>query len=194
MKKSEMSERKCAKCKTKRGVKKCSACKNEYYCSRECQREDWKRHKVECKKSAKKKSETNDWKKSFPSLSEYIKYQKKFVNAIVNERWVKVKTMLQEDKDKMLKLDAPNLFCAITSLKLVKTLRIDIVKELIRRGVEVDTQDDNKRSVLHFVTGVMSPRKTDLKIAEMLIENGADVNLLTRGVRLVTIGGHFYLL
>lgn len=29
-------------------VKKCSACGGAYYCSRECQKADWKRHKKDC--------------------------------------------------------------------------------------------------------------------------------------------------
>jgi hypothetical protein len=33
----------------KPGIKKCSRCKTKYYCCRECQNSDWKRHKNECK-------------------------------------------------------------------------------------------------------------------------------------------------
>ncbi len=59
--------RECAHCK-KSGLKfkHCSACKSVYYCSRECQKSDWKRHKKECKKiesPPKKKKETKDEKK-----------------------------------------------------------------------------------------------------------------------------------
>jgi hypothetical protein len=32
-------------------LKKCGCCKRSYYCSRECQVEDWKEHKLECKYS-----------------------------------------------------------------------------------------------------------------------------------------------
>ena len=29
-------------------LKSCSQCHNIFYCSQECQKQDWKRHKVEC--------------------------------------------------------------------------------------------------------------------------------------------------
>jgi MYND finger len=39
---------KCAKC-GKKGGKKCAKCQQVFYCSRECQSEDWKLHKAFCK-------------------------------------------------------------------------------------------------------------------------------------------------
>jgi len=43
----------------------CSRCKATYYCSRECQTADWKRHKNECKngEAAKKKTDNKDQNK-----------------------------------------------------------------------------------------------------------------------------------
>lgn len=38
---------KCAKC-SKEAFKRCSKCKNVWYCSRECQVADWKEHKPKC--------------------------------------------------------------------------------------------------------------------------------------------------
>jgi hypothetical protein len=31
-------------------MKKCSRCRNATYCSVECQKQDWNRHKTECQK------------------------------------------------------------------------------------------------------------------------------------------------
>ena len=30
------------------GTKKCSVCRSTYYCSRECQRKNWSKHKTQC--------------------------------------------------------------------------------------------------------------------------------------------------
>ena len=40
---------KCSDC-GKDGAKKCGACGEAYYCSRQCQRRDWKKHKAACQK------------------------------------------------------------------------------------------------------------------------------------------------
>ena len=39
---------KTCKSKNKEDLKSCSVCKIVYYCSKECQRKDWKDHKLEC--------------------------------------------------------------------------------------------------------------------------------------------------
>jgi len=43
---------KCTGC-NKVGLKKCKSCKAVYYCSIECQKKDWKNHKVNCKATPK---------------------------------------------------------------------------------------------------------------------------------------------
>ena len=49
---------KCANCGAYGGkegkLMKCSGCHAVHYCSSECQKADWKKHKLECKKSDKK--------------------------------------------------------------------------------------------------------------------------------------------
>ncbi len=42
---------------TKEKLLRCSACKYAYYCSRECQREDWSKHKIDCNKFKEVKSQ-----------------------------------------------------------------------------------------------------------------------------------------
>eukprot|EP01083_Nonionella_stella_P157574 511701_1 len=39
----------CAKCNKAGATAVCGACKCTYYCSRDCQRKDWKQHKRICK-------------------------------------------------------------------------------------------------------------------------------------------------
>jgi len=42
----------CNKLEEKRGdFKRCGACKNAFYCSKECQNEDWQNHKKNCSKN-----------------------------------------------------------------------------------------------------------------------------------------------
>ncbi|KAK7084473.1 hypothetical protein SK128_012411 [Halocaridina rubra] len=43
-----MTENKCEICK-KAAKQFCSSCRAVFYCSRECQKEDWKTHKIKCK-------------------------------------------------------------------------------------------------------------------------------------------------
>lgn len=40
----------CASCGRMNGLKKCASCHHTFYCSRDCQRADWKKHKAQCKK------------------------------------------------------------------------------------------------------------------------------------------------
>ena len=40
----------CVICNTIHDLKRCSICKNIYYCSNECQLKDWRRHRQECHK------------------------------------------------------------------------------------------------------------------------------------------------
>jgi hypothetical protein len=44
----EMSENKCNLCKADNTPFKCGKCLTVFYCSRECQKKDWKTHKVNC--------------------------------------------------------------------------------------------------------------------------------------------------
>ena len=48
------AERQCAWCSvwqvdTEKKLERCSGCKQVYYCCRECQRQDWAAHKLNCK-------------------------------------------------------------------------------------------------------------------------------------------------
>ena len=47
---------------------KCGACENITYCSKECQKKDWRRHKPQCKKAAASKA---DYKKAAASKADY---------------------------------------------------------------------------------------------------------------------------
>jgi hypothetical protein len=46
----ELIRNACGFCKSSGCSKKCSRCKETFYCSTKCQREDWNQHKTRCKK------------------------------------------------------------------------------------------------------------------------------------------------
>ena len=61
---------KCQLCQTKQNLKKCSVCRSVWYCSREHQVEDWRRHKLNecktllCKREKRKELKLNGLNKS----------------------------------------------------------------------------------------------------------------------------------
>lgn len=42
--------KKCDICNSEKNLKLCSRCKTIYYCSQECQKKGWEKHKLQCKK------------------------------------------------------------------------------------------------------------------------------------------------
>ena len=60
-KNEKMQKRTCSNCKKSgTGFPKCSGCKRVYYCSRKCQKADWKRHKKVCKTKKNRKTRALD--------------------------------------------------------------------------------------------------------------------------------------
>ncbi|KAL7155955.1 hypothetical protein ABFS83_03G110900 [Erythranthe nasuta] len=53
----ESPESKCEWCFSSSNIKACSACHAVWYCSRECQKSDWKLHRAECKSLSKVEKE-----------------------------------------------------------------------------------------------------------------------------------------
>ncbi len=65
-------------------MKRCSRCKHEWYCSRECQIKGWKPHKDMCnviskgnQEGAKKEPEAKEAKESKPLVREIEKVEEK---------------------------------------------------------------------------------------------------------------------
>ena len=86
----ELKMRECMNCKIK-GLKfkHCSACKSVHYCSRECQKSDWKRHKKECKKvesppkDEKKRNHSERFEDGWLNREEMIKWLKQYFEVVV---------------------------------------------------------------------------------------------------------------
>lgn len=47
----------------------CSRCEMVLYCSRECQKTDWKRHKKDCAKLATEEAKAKDMRNTHPSIN-----------------------------------------------------------------------------------------------------------------------------
>ena len=58
-KRTELNRSLCAHCNVEEGTKRCSGCKQTYYCSKECQTKHWQIHKKKCKQIRRKKAKRN---------------------------------------------------------------------------------------------------------------------------------------
>ena len=70
-------------CGVKQNLRKCANCENVYYCSRECQKNNWKKHKLQCS-SEMSISEMNMTSNHILSK---IKYSKKYDDMTMTERF-----------------------------------------------------------------------------------------------------------
>jgi histone H3/H4 len=66
-------------------------------------------------------------------------------------------------------------------LTAVQKRNVIAISELVRRGADVNVADTANNTVLHMVCATQSPE--DLEIAEILICNGCDIELLDKGSR-----------
>ena len=116
--------RKCHNCdKFGEDFPKCSGCKSVYYCSRECQKTDWKkRHKKICKK---------------------LKEQRKFISSNVQPL---LKSMNKSSSRSSTVLQVANLHAAAYNGQ------VDIVKRLLQKGINVNAFQKNNWTALHHAT------------------------------------------
>jgi ankyrin repeat protein len=158
-------ERNCAACKNSGlNFKVCSACKNVHYCSRDCQKSDWKRHKKECKKATRKMTTI----------------QQKFMKAVITKigKWNKVKDVLKEDKDKSIDLNIKYAKGYTVLHMATHDCRVDVITQLIRKGADVNARDDTGTCPLHCIAFIPRGKRNRMEIAKLLIKNGADVNMM----------------
>ena len=109
----------CAQC-GKLANSRCSRCKSEWYCSKECQIKRWKEHKTVCKTLAelfkenqndlsKKKIEFNHIKVSGDQISQEVSTNELDINKVKEENDKKLKKVLIEEiKDKKEKNKSEN--------------------------------------------------------------------------------------
>ena len=146
-----MSTIKCTICEKTTNLKLCSICTLTFYCSIECQKQDWSKHKKFCKKanSDRKYSDKNSKDFNFKQMDAYeiinripenvkeyvltsISYEERFVKAYVYD----------EVKDTGVMLTSNNISTYVpqTCIELLKTLpickRILVIKTNIENNGE----------------------------------------------------------
>ena len=97
-------------------LKTCSGCKKVYYCSRDCQGEDWKAHKLVCKKiseigknsnTAKEKSTSGQAISSFEKTASHSQTDENYIIEIAGEQLINYLPIFKKLKDSyQTKIDA----------------------------------------------------------------------------------------
>lgn len=103
----------CHKTEEKEKFKRCSRCKKVLYCSKECQKEDWKKHKIECEKIVElREKENHSIKIEEPKIEGnnriftfYLfileeKFLDNYEKAIEKAKWVRENSKNMSDKER----------------------------------------------------------------------------------------------
>ena len=159
----------CAYCKRKsaKGFKKCSACMEVYYCSRKCQKSDWKTHKKVCCKKATTFSSPE--RQSFDMNAQMDKKSTNLVDVMRSGDLEAVKVMIQNGAD----VNAVDKYNQTALHEAVQEGEgyVDIMKMLIQNGADVNAVNKWKCTALYYAVCIGY-----VDIAKVLVQNGADVN------------------
>ena len=144
----------------------CGQCKNAAYCNTECQRSDWKRHKVDCSVMTSQRQLAKS-----PLLL-----------AAARDNMAEVQNLVREgaDVNKALKEDGstPLIVAAIAG-------HVAIVQYLIQQGADKDKTNHDGMSSLY-----MAASSGHLALVQYLVQQGADMNLRTKtGYEVINNGG-----
>ena len=129
----------CGKCnKIGQGFPKCSACKSISYCSRECQKLDWKWHKIVCKEARKRKNA----KKSalFKQMEKHAK----------RKRWSQVKSLMVTA---LAKQDSSNIHMfqgSPVASQAAQLGDVRILQMLLDNGVDMKELDNAERTIFIY--------------------------------------------
>ena len=152
--------------KSTKGFKKCSACKKVYYCSRKCQKADWKRHKKVCCKKATTFSSPE--RQSFDANAQMDEKSRSILHASLKGDLDAMKVLIQNGVD----VNAVHEESQWTVLHYASTEgHVDVVKVLLENGADVNAVDKYKSTALHCTA-----LDGHADVAKFLIQNGADVN------------------
>jgi hypothetical protein len=109
-------------CCEDRGIYLCDGCNEVYYCGLECQKEDWKRHKVACKQSNKQKILKIENKEERQFLLEMIDFRNKMLRPLEErqneiERRIQILTLAIEAEESKAAAKKHKHQCFICHLK-----------------------------------------------------------------------------
>jgi len=126
----------CMKCRKNSTTQRCANCKSVYYCSRECQKKDWKSHKKHCLdlRVFKKKSDTE--KKPFKKVvSDQLHLRNLLKEAVSDENiynFQVIKDLLDASEDKNPFVDCEDDGTPITLLQMAANYgRMDVFEHIM---------------------------------------------------------------
>ena len=154
-----MAERTCANCKSVlETTQVCSRCKKVYYCSRECQRTDWKSHKSFCSSSpltSTASSPTSAVSSSISTLAAAV------FKAASNGNSFEIRKILSEGV----------LYCLVCGLFDIHNILLGVAASLRTRLAILTATLENGETPLLIAAG-----RGAVQTVKTLIEFGADVN------------------
>ena len=156
----------CENCKiTGQGFPHCAACKKVFYCSRDCQKSNWKIHRLVCKKTTTKKERKRE-KKS--------RLYKDIENLIRQKNWSKVYNTLM---NALVKNGCRDFFNGTTHASQAAQLGdVRILKLLIDNGADATKLDDGRRTIFMYAAVGGS-----VEVGKFIIKKGlVDIHALDR--------------
>ena len=109
----------CCNCGKETTPFKCSQCGKVSYCSKQCQRENWKRHKNVCKQNNKRKRKCFICLEEIQDLPKNLKCQHTYHNECFNsvQELSKIGGCLDCQKDSIPEKELKNIYSVVSSIK-----------------------------------------------------------------------------
>ena len=109
----------CCNCGKETTPFKCSQCGKVSYCSKQCQRENWKRHKNVCKQNNKRKRKCLICLEEIQDLPKNLKCKHTYHNECFNsvQELSKIGGCLDCQKDSIPEKELKNIYSVVSSIK-----------------------------------------------------------------------------